>query len=75
MRTLRLTLAYDGTNYVGWQRQLNGVSIQQLVEEAWVVIWPEHLGSKEFLAGIDLEQLQADYQELTGEALTLPPGS
>jgi tRNA pseudouridine38-40 synthase len=36
MRTLRLTLAYDGTNYVGWQRQANGISIQQLVEEAFV---------------------------------------
>ena len=24
MRTLKLTLAYDGTNYVGWQRQANG---------------------------------------------------
>ncbi|MEO8071031.1 MAG: tRNA pseudouridine(38-40) synthase TruA [Acidobacteriota bacterium] len=34
MRTLKLTLAYDGTNYVGWQRQINGVSIQQLIEEA-----------------------------------------
>ena len=34
MRTLKLTLAYDGTNYVGWQRQLNGMSVQQLVEEA-----------------------------------------
>ena len=34
MRTIKLTLAYDGTNYVGWQRQLNGVSVQQLVEEA-----------------------------------------
>jgi tRNA pseudouridine38-40 synthase len=34
MRTLKLTLAYDGTNYVGWQRQENGVSIQQLVEDA-----------------------------------------
>lgn len=34
MRTLRLTLAYDGTAYVGWQRQDNGPSIQQLVEEA-----------------------------------------
>src|SRR5262245_44187110 len=34
MRTLKLTLAYDGTNYVGWQRQDNGVSIQQLVEDA-----------------------------------------
>jgi tRNA pseudouridine38-40 synthase len=35
MRTLKLTLAYDGTNYVGWQRQANGVSVQQLVEEAF----------------------------------------
>ena len=32
--SLKLTLAYDGTNYVGWQRQSNGVSIQQVVEEA-----------------------------------------
>jgi tRNA pseudouridine38-40 synthase len=34
MRTLKLTLAYDGTQYVGWQRQDNGLSIQQIVEEA-----------------------------------------
>lgn len=36
MRTLKLTLAYDGTNYVGWQRQENGLSIQQVIEEAFV---------------------------------------
>jgi tRNA pseudouridine38-40 synthase len=35
MRTLKLTIAYDGTNYVGWQRQANGVSVQQVVEEAF----------------------------------------
>ena len=35
MRTFKLTLAYDGTDYVGWQRQANGVSIQQVVEEAF----------------------------------------
>lgn len=34
MRTIRLTIAYDGTNYVGWQRQATGPSIQQLVEDA-----------------------------------------
>jgi tRNA pseudouridine38-40 synthase len=34
MRTIKLTLEYDGTEYVGWQRQPNGLSIQQLVEEA-----------------------------------------
>lgn len=33
MRTLKLTIAYDGTNYVGWQRQVNGISVQQMLEE------------------------------------------
>ena len=34
MPNYRIILEYDGTNYVGWQRQENGLSIQQLVEEA-----------------------------------------
>jgi tRNA pseudouridine38-40 synthase len=34
MRTLKLTIQYDGTNYVGWQRQASGVSIQGLIEDA-----------------------------------------
>lgn len=34
VRTLKLTLAYDGTAYVGWQRQTEGTSIQGLLEEA-----------------------------------------
>jgi len=33
-RCLKLTLEYDGTNYVGWQRQAEGVSIQALLEDA-----------------------------------------
>jgi tRNA pseudouridine38-40 synthase len=35
MRTLKLTIAYDGTAYAGWQRQANAVAIQQVVEEAF----------------------------------------
>lgn len=35
MRYLKLTIAYDGANYVGWQVQLNGNSVQQVLEEAW----------------------------------------
>ena len=35
MRYLKLTVAYDGANYVGWQVQPNGISIQQRLEEAW----------------------------------------
>ena len=33
VRTLKLTLAYDGTRFVGWQRQTEGISIQGLLEE------------------------------------------
>lgn len=34
MRTIKLTLQYDGTDYVGWQRQPSGTSIQGLLEDA-----------------------------------------
>jgi tRNA pseudouridine38-40 synthase len=34
MRTLKITLQYDGTNYVGWQRQTAGASVQGVLEEA-----------------------------------------
>lgn len=34
MPHFKITLAYDGGDYVGWQRQAAGVSIQGLVEEA-----------------------------------------
>ncbi len=34
MKNIRLTLAYDGTNFVGWQVQPNGVSVQSVVERA-----------------------------------------
>ncbi len=34
MRTLKLTLAYDGTGYAGWQRQAGAETIQALVESA-----------------------------------------
>jgi tRNA pseudouridine38-40 synthase len=33
-RTLKLTIAYDGTRFVGWQRQAEGLSIQGLIEDA-----------------------------------------
>lgn len=34
MRTLRMTIAYDGTNYCGWQVQPNGIALQAVVEQA-----------------------------------------
>ncbi len=34
MRTVKLLLAFDGTDYCGWQRQKNGLSIQEEIERA-----------------------------------------
>jgi len=42
------------------------------VSECWVVVWPEHLGSKEFLASVDLAQLAADYTDITGKPFPAP---
>jgi tRNA pseudouridine38-40 synthase len=35
MRTLKLTLAYDGSAYCGWQVQAAGRSVQGTLEQAW----------------------------------------
>ncbi len=34
MRRLKFTVAYAGRNYCGWQRQKNGVSVQEVIEQA-----------------------------------------
>ena len=30
----KLTMAYDGTEYHGWQRQKNGITVQEVMEDA-----------------------------------------
>jgi len=69
-----------GIKFITWAQETefassfwNGV-VQgtPLVQEAWVVIWPEHLGTTAFEQGIDQAQLAADYQALTGQQLVIP---
>lgn len=43
-----------------------------LVEEAWVAIWPEHFTEPAFLSGIDQAALAADYKAITGSVLVVP---
>jgi tRNA pseudouridine38-40 synthase len=43
MRFLKLTIAYDGTEFVGWQVQPNGRSVQAELESAWKAITGESL--------------------------------
>jgi tRNA pseudouridine38-40 synthase len=41
MRNIQIIIEYDGSNYCGWQRQENGISVQQKLEEAVVSITKE----------------------------------
>ena len=38
MPRYKLVLEYDGTPFVGWQRQTNGLAVQQVVEEALAAV-------------------------------------
>jgi tRNA pseudouridine38-40 synthase len=55
MRNFKLIVEYDGTAYCGWQRQQNGLSIQQALEEAVKLITGEKvslIGSGRTDAGV-----------------------
>lgn len=39
---VKLTVEYDGTNYAGWQRQTNGLSVQEALERAFEAASGEH---------------------------------
>ena len=41
MPRYRLTIEYDGGPFVGWQRQANGMSVQQAIEEACAALTGE----------------------------------
>jgi tRNA pseudouridine38-40 synthase len=38
MRKLKLTISYEGTAYVGWQVQPNGVSVQSVLQDAFAKV-------------------------------------
>jgi len=55
MRNFKMIVEYDGTAYCGWQRQKNGLTIQQVLEEAIQVITGEKvtvIGSGRTDAGV-----------------------
>lgn len=43
------------------------------VSECWIVIWPEHLQTKAFMEGVDLDALSAAYTALTGRPFPIQP--
>jgi tRNA pseudouridine38-40 synthase len=55
MRNIKLVIEYDGTAYCGWQRQINGLAIQQVLEESITRITGEEvrvMGSGRTDAGV-----------------------
>ena len=69
---IKLTLSYDGTDYCGWQVQPNGLSIQQVVEQAVFTLTGEKVkvtGSGRTDAGVHALGQVADFTTNS----TIPP--
>jgi tRNA pseudouridine38-40 synthase len=43
LRNIKLILEYDGTNYHGWQKQKNGFTVQQIIEDKLSMIMKEKI--------------------------------
>lgn len=68
MRNIKLTIEYDGTNYVGWQRQKNGTSIEEAIEKSIMNITGEDvkiIGSSRTDAGVHAKGQTANFYTMS----------
>ncbi|MGV8059189.1 MAG: tRNA pseudouridine(38-40) synthase TruA [Smithellaceae bacterium] len=68
MRNFKMVVEYDGTAYCGWQRQVNGLSIQQVLEETILLITQEKvtvIGSGRTDAGVHALNQVASFRSNT----------
>ncbi len=69
MKRFFITLSYNGKNYVGWQMQPNGVSIQQVLQDALSTILREQIevvGAGRTDAGVHARKMVAHF-DFSGE--------
>jgi tRNA pseudouridine38-40 synthase len=65
MKNIKLTLEYDGTNYLGWQKQKIGSTIQQQLEDAISLLTNENIeviGSSRTDAGVHARGFIANFK-------------
>ncbi|MBE6050755.1 MAG: tRNA pseudouridine(38-40) synthase TruA [Clostridium sp.] len=65
MKNIKLLIEYDGTNYCGWQKQLNGKTIQGVLEEALFKATGEKvevIGSSRTDAGVHARGMVANFK-------------
>jgi hypothetical protein len=62
-------------DFITWARETGFTAAfrEQQVQETWIVVWPEHVGTAQFEAGVDRAAFVAAYFALTGKVLVLPP--
>jgi hypothetical protein len=70
-----LSIASNDVRFITWAQETGFTDNfwNKQVEEAWVAIWPEQLGTAQFQEGIDFDKLAADYKQLTGSDLVITP--
>ena len=59
MKRILLRVEYDGTNYAGWQRQINGLAVQQVLEEADKIMKAQMARGADFESGNLLARAKA----------------
>lgn len=68
-----ITLSYSGKNYVGWQIQPNGISVQQVLQEALSTILREQIevvGAGRTDAGVHARKMVAHF-DFSGESFDI----
>lgn len=72
LKNIKLIVEYDGTNYCGWQRQKNGKTIQETLENAIVEVTGEDIkliGSSRTDAGVHAKMYVCNFSTSS----TIPP--